>query len=288
MSWFWLAVGAAFFLATSDFLLKRNFSDLPVGQMILVRLSGLLPAGLALLLLAPIPPIKPQFYWSVALALPAEILALYLYNRAIQASPLALSLPFLSFTPLFVAVIGFLVLGESLDGWGLGGIVLVVIGAYTLNLHTIGQGGWSQPIRAIFREKGSWMILLTSLLYAYTLTMCKNAMLGSSPWFMAGVYPSVLAILVVAGMGVAGRLGWDWLRRPWGVAGVGLSTVAMVICHYWALSMAPAAYMIAVKRLSILMAVAYGGVFLKEARLGQHLLAGGLMVGGAVVILLWG
>ena len=41
MSWFWLALGSAFFLATADYLTKRYFSDLPVGQMILVRLTGL-------------------------------------------------------------------------------------------------------------------------------------------------------------------------------------------------------------------------------------------------------
>jgi uncharacterized membrane protein len=46
--------------------------------------------------------------------------------------------------------------------------------------------------------------------------------------------------------------------------------------------------MVAVKRLSIIMAVLYGGVFLKEARLAQHLMASGLMVAGAVVILVLG
>ena len=287
MSWFWLALGAAFFLATADFLTKRWFSDLPLGQMVLVRLVGLVPVCLLLLFMAPVPPVRPAFYWAAGLALPAEAAALFLYLRAIQVSPLALSVPFLAFTPLFVILTGFLILGELPNGQGLGGIVLLVAGAYVLNLHQA-RRGWAAPLKAVTREKGSWMILTVSGIYAYTLALGKKAMLASGPWFMAAVYPLALAALVLLGLGLTRRLGWDWLKRPWAVLGVGLSMAAMMTCHYWSLSLAPAAYMVAVKRLSILMAVIYGGVFLKEARLGQHLLAGGLMVGGAVLILLAG
>jgi hypothetical protein len=46
--------------------------------------------------------------------------------------------------------------------------------------------------------------------------------------------------------------------------------------------------MISVKRLSIIIAMLYGGVFLREARLGQHLLAALLMEVGAVIILICG
>jgi hypothetical protein len=49
-----------------------------------------------------------------------------------------------------------------------------------------------------------------------------------------------------------------------------------------------AAYMISVKRLSLLVVMLYGGIFLGEERLGQHLAAGGAMVAGAALILLWG
>lgn len=56
MSWFWLALASAFCMATADYLTKRHFSDLPLGQMILVRLTGLVPVCLVLLALTPMPP----------------------------------------------------------------------------------------------------------------------------------------------------------------------------------------------------------------------------------------
>ncbi len=91
MIWFWLALGAAFFLATADFLTKRWFSDLPLGQMVLVRLVGLVPVCLLLLFMAPIPPVRPAFYWAAGLALPAEAAALFLYLRASTACQVMVS-----------------------------------------------------------------------------------------------------------------------------------------------------------------------------------------------------
>jgi hypothetical protein len=49
-----------------------------------------------------------------------------------------------------------------------------------------------------------------------------------------------------------------------------------------------AAYMMAVKRLSLLFALLYGGWLLGEARLAQHLAAGCLMLVGSGMILFWG
>ncbi len=287
MTWFWLALGSAFFLATGDFLTKRYFSDLPVGQLILTRLAGFAPVCLLVLILAPLPSLQPSFYWAAGLAIPAEVTALFLYLRAIQISPLALTMPFMALTPLLVIGTGWLFLEELPNSAGLAGLVLVVVGAYVLNLHQI-RRGWAAPLLAVGKERGSLLILVVSALYAYTLSLGKVALAASSPWFMASAYPLILAAVFVVVLAARRQLGWDWLRRPWPALGVGLCMAAMLVCHYWSLTQTPAAYMIAVKRLSIIMAVLYGGVFLKEARLRQHLLASGLMVAGAVVILLLG
>ncbi|MCF8043151.1 MAG: DMT family transporter [Desulfarculaceae bacterium] len=287
MSWFWLALSSAFFLATADYLTKRHFSDLPVGQMVLVRLTGLAPVCLAVLLLNPMPRIEPAFFWAAGLALPAEVAALFLYLRAIQLSPLSLTMPFMAFTPLFVIGTGWLFLDELPTTAGLVGVVLVVAGAYALNLHQV-RRGWSAPLLAVTKEKGSLLALAVSALYGYTLTLGKVALAASGPWFMASLYPLGLALIIVGALAARRQVGWDWLRRPWPALGVGLCMAAMLVSHFWSLSLAPAAYMVAVKRLSIIMAVLYGGVFLKEARLAQHLMASGLMVAGAVVILLAG
>ena len=288
MTWFWLALGSAFFLATGDYLTKRHFSDLPLGQMILVRLTGLgsgVPGGVGP---HPSAAYRPRFLLGRRLG-PAR--------RGRGLVPVFAGHPGLSFgldhaihgfyAALFVLGTGWLFLGELPNAAGLAGVLLVVAGAYVLNLHHA-RYGWAAPLLAVAKEKGSLMALAVSALYGYTIALGKVGLAASGPWFMASIYPLGLAVVIVAVLAARRQLGWDWLRRPWPALAVGFCMAAMLVCHFWALTMAPAAYMVAVKRLSIIMVVLYGGVLLKEARLAQHLMASGLMVAGAVVVLIFG
>jgi len=287
MTWFFLALAAAFFLGTSDYLLKRYFSDLPLGEMVMVRFAGVVPVCIAILLIMPMPEVKPEFWSSMAIALPAELVATFLYAKAIQVSPLSLAQPFLAFTPLFALLTGLLILGESPSWGGFMGIVLLAVGAYGLNIEQM-RDGWAQPIMAVTRERGSWMMLLVAAIYSFTAVLGRRAVLAADPWFMAGVYPLMVSAGVALVLGFSGRLSWSWLKRPWPALALCLVAGGHIVFHFMAISLVQAAYMISVKRLSIIIAMVYGGVFLREARFGQHLLAGLLMEAGAVIILIWG
>jgi len=287
MTWFFLALGAAFSLGTSDYLLKRYFSDLPVGEMVMVRFAGVVPICLAILAFRPMPEVRPEFWSSVAIALPAELVATILYAKAIQVSPLSLAQPFLAFTPLFALLTGFLILGEAPSWMGFAGVALLAAGGYGLNIDQV-RLGWAQPILAVTREKGSWMMLTVAAIYSLTAVLGRRAVLAADPWFMAGLYPLLVSGGVALVLGASGRLSWSWLKRPWPALAVCLAAGAHLVFHFLAISMVQAAYMVSVKRLSIIIAMLYGGVFLREARLGQHLVAAAFMEAGAVLLLIWG
>jgi len=287
MSWFLLALGSAFCVATSDYLIKRHFSDRPTPELVLLRWAGMVPASLVILAVHPWPRVGPEFWPTIGLILPAEVIATFLYLRAIQVSPLALTQPFLAFTPLFALLSGWLILGELPNGPGLVGVLLLAAGAYGLNLHQV-RRGWKGPLWAIAREPGSWMMLIVGAIYAYTAVMGRRAILAADPWFMAGVYPLAVGGSVALVLLVSGRLTWGWLRRPWPALAVSLSVSGLLLGHVLAISLVQAAYMLSVKRTSLLFAMLYGGLLLGEERLGQHLLAGLLLVAGSAIILLWG
>ena len=82
------------------------------------------------------------------------------------------------------------------------------------------------------------------------------------------------------------------IRRLGAMPGRGLVAggllFAHVICHGWAISMTKAVYMIAVKRISILFGVLYGGLFFSERHMFYRVLGTGMMVGGAVLVTLKG
>ena len=112
-----------------------------------------------------IPEIGPGFFPALSWLLPVNLIAIILHFRAIHISPLSLTMPFLSFTPVFVIFTGNLVLGETLKPMGVAGMLLVVLGGYVINLDAA-RHGLLGPVRAIWREPGSALMLAVAALYS--------------------------------------------------------------------------------------------------------------------------
>ncbi len=284
MSWVALALGAAFLSAAEDGVAKATVRA--ASPWIVAWAPFLFGAPFLLILLpgADRGLLDGAFYAATAASLPLEIVAVFLYIHAIQRSPLSLTIPFLSLTPVFTMPISYVLIGEVPGLLGAAGVVLVAIGAYTLNIHAR-HTGWTGPIRAIAREPGSWMMVGVALIYAVTSALGKIAVLHSSPVFFGAVYSLLLAVTVGA---VAARFSpgiWGTVRihvRPLVI--IGALYGAMAVCHFKAIELAPVAYMIALKRTSILFAVILGRVFFRERALRQRLLGALLMLAGAVLI----
>lgn len=288
MYWLALTLLCAFFLASSDAAAKRSLQGASGLELILVRLSlpGLLLAPW--LFLYDLPSLPAVFWGWLALLTPLEILAMWLYVRAIRDYPLALTLPYLAFTPVLVVVTGRLILDERISTVGLFGILLVVAGSWLLNFEPGGRLSAARlvaPLRAIVTNPGSRMMLVTAALYAMTSVGGKAAMqwLPPEPFGMLyfGLVGGVTLILVTAARPGALRV----VRHgPLMVFVVGGLMALMVLTHFMALAEVEAAYMIAVKRTSLLFGMAYGAWLFGERHLGRHLVAGAMMVAGVAVI----
>jgi len=74
------------------------------------------------------------------------------------------------------------------------------------------------------------------------------------------------------------------LRRPRAVLAVAALNGVMIIAHFQAIARVEVAYMVAVKRTSLLFGILYGALVFGEQGLGSHLAAGALMVAGVAVI----
>ena len=198
MEWFWLALLCAFTLASADAATKLWLGGHRIGEITMIRLglTGLLlsPA----LFLQPIPPLPPRFWLWIIVLIPLEILAMLLYTRAIRDHPLSLTLPYLAFTPVFVTVTGWLILGESVSGRGLSGVLLVVTGSWILNLEERKKSDWRSllaPFGAIVRNAGSRWMLLVATIYAFTAVGGKAAM----QWLPPTQFGPLYFLLVGAG-----------------------------------------------------------------------------------------
>jgi drug/metabolite transporter (DMT)-like permease len=286
MSWLLLTLICAFALASSDAVAKRSLAGRDTWDMVLVRL------GLAGLLLVPWlvwrTPAQLTFWGWMAVLAPLEVAAMLLYMRAIRDHALSLTLPYMAFTPVFIVVSGYLVLGEVVSGRGLAGIALVVAGSWLLNFESVGQlrlKSMLAPFRAILRNPGSRMMLLAAAIYAFTAAGSKGAMQEVGSQGFGALYFVLVGSFSLLTITLFRPHAWRVLAEQPGVSLLvaGLMAV-MVITHFAAIAQVEAAYMISVKRTSLLFGILYGALLFNERHLGRHLLAGGLMVAGVALI----
>lgn len=289
MLWITLALATAFFNASAAAVAKRGLSDLRPWEM------GMIPtayAGFFCLLLLPfirIPELDAAFWWAWGLTLPLMVAALYFQYSAIQRSPLSLTMPYLSFTPAIVILTGFLILEEVLNWWGILGVLSIAAGGYVLNVELGSGRGLADPVKAVFREPGSWRMLVTATIFSVTGVFGRMGVLHSSPMFFGlTVLPGLGLLFVLTGVATRqARLSSMW-QKPRVAAMAGLCVALEIICHHFAIGLAKAAYMLAVKRLNTLISVIYGGVVFKERNIAVRLTGTLLMFLGVAIIGLLG
>ncbi|NOY38718.1 MAG: EamA family transporter [Nitrospirae bacterium] len=285
-SWVFLSFISAFSLATSDALTKKALRLDNEYLVAWLRLVFSLPPLVLLLLFIPVPELDRTFYLSFFCALPLEILALILYIKALRISPMSLTLPFLSLTPIFLIVFSRVIVGESVSLKGAVGIILIATGGYSLNITSVRKGFFA-PIKAIARERGSVYMIIVAMIYSITSSLGKLAIEHSSPLFFGATYFIVVTVCFTPLVYInfnkhpVGRV----LRRQIGsVILPGLFYSAMIVSHMLAMSLARVAYMIAIKRSSLLIGSIYGFIFFREGNIRERLFGAALMFTGFVLI----
>ena len=295
MIWVGYALLSAFSLATADALSKRcllaealrsvstGMSD--VYLMAWARLLFAVPWLLLLLFFIDIPSLAPGFWWTIALMVPLELLALVLYVKALQVSPLSLTLPFLSLTPVFLLGTALVILGEIPSRVGAAGMFCVVAGAFLLHAHAWKEG-WLAPLRLIWSEPGSRYMIIVAFLYSVTSSLGKQAIFSSSPVFFALIY--FLVLLCAFTPIVMGVVGWRELRnvckRDYVL--IGWFEALMMVFHVLAIVQVQVSYMIAVKRTSMLFGLGYGAWWFGERELAGRLWGSLVMLCGVVLMVL--
>lgn len=285
-SWLWLVLGltSSLAVALADLVTKRSFGDLAPATMALASWAFAVPFLAVAALYISWPPLDRTFWLVVVLALPLEYLATYLYMRALKVCHLSLCIPFLAFTPVFLIFTGRFILGEVLDPSGWAGLALIAVGSYVLGLGGV-PFTLKEPFRVLAREPGARLMLAVAAIYSITAALGKLAILHSGPAFFGVFYPTVFSGILLAGYPLSrAREGRTLMARcGWGFL-LGAVVAGSIMCHVYALNIAPAAYLIGVKRLSILFSVLLGGLLLRERPLLPRLLAAVFMVAGVALI----
>ena len=286
MSWIYFALLAALSESLKDLLSKQGLRSVSPQLAALAAGATPIPILLSIVLFTDsVPLLGPRYGWALLIGGTLNILALFQFMRALQSSDLSLAIPFVSFTPLFLLITSPFLVGDIPTTQDIVGIFCIVGGAYVLHIQSI-HHGFLAPLFAIFREPGPRRMLSVAFIYSLTSNFDKIGVQNSSPLFWSLSISSVMTIGFVfllrflPGKNIAAP-------RPTTLVVlllVGLFQTIGLLVHNTALSLGPVPSVIAIKRSSILFAVMWGWMFLKEKYVGERLIGAVLMMIGVVVL----
>ena len=225
-------------------------------------------------------------YWPPAVASMAmNALANVFFMRSVQLSPLSRTVPLLSLTPVFGAVVAIPLLGEVPGTMHWAGILLVVLGAVVLN-SDLADSWW----RSISREKGAPYMVAVAVLWAFSTALDKRALGYASPaahaFLLSGGSATILLSWILA-RGKQSELR-DVLSAPKALlAGLIGFAVAALALQMVALQWLWVAVIETLKRaFGVVGSVVFGRLFFGEPITGRKVAAMGLMVAGTALLAL--
>jgi drug/metabolite transporter (DMT)-like permease len=162
---------------------------------------------LAVAVLRGIPPLRPDLPVAVAVTVTINIVATVLMYRALASTDLSLCMPMLAFTPVFLILTSFLILGELPTVTGAAGILMVACGAYLLNLEYVEgrPAGLSTPFRTLRWDRGVQSMLVVSFLFSISVNFDKQVVENSDTVFGSVIVFLLLGLAFLVITATAGR-----------------------------------------------------------------------------------
>ena len=206
------------------------------------------------------------------------------FIHSIRLSPLSRTIPLLSLTPAFTALMAIPLLGEVPSRAQTVGILLVVAGAIALNCDAKVR----HPLSGLLHEKGALVMVGVALLWSLSGPLDKLALTHASVLFHALVMTFGVAVGALLILWLQGRL--DALRgarsHTWLLVGSMIAVTLALLFQLLAIKGVFVSLVEAFKRsLGSLMAVVLGRVVFGEGVRPVQVVAVLVMMAGVVLIL---
>ncbi len=289
MTWLLYSLLTAGFESLKDVASKQGLKQLDeyvvAFASMAISVLGLLPA----VLWDGIPELKLAFWGALVAGGLLTLVAFTLYIRAIKIADLSLTVPLVTLTPLFMMVTSPLIVQEY-PSWADGvGALLLVVGAYVLNIQGREEGFWA-PLRQLVANPGSRLMLWVAVIWSVTSNIDKVGVVSSSPLMWALSLFAFIALGLLPIVWVRSRR-QDRTKQLWLLRAnaktlllAGGFQALAVGFQMVAIEMVPVTQVIAIKRMSALFSVLLGNLIFREKGLRERALGAAIMVGGVVMM----
>lgn len=289
MEWYLVALVAAFFSACAAILEKKIlFREKALSLSFILGLFNLILAIPFFFFIdygmVSYSALGVLFFKSVLGAL-----AFLLVMQGIKSLEISEALPLLVLTPGLVAFFAWIFLGDSLKIIEIVGMIFLLFGTYILQINRR-RGIWA-PVKAFIKTKEHYYIFGALILFTTTSVLDKallggfkvplNAFFGFQHLFFAFVF-LLLALVYSNKKELRNSFKFSWSL-------IGVLAVVTIIYRYsylYAVKIAPVALVLSIKRVSVFFAVLIGGTLFQDRNLLRRVVAAGMMIIGAVLIIM--
>lgn len=212
-----------------------------------------------------------------------------LYWKAIQQTDLSLFLPIvLSATPLFLLITSPLMLYDAPSVWGFIGVITTVVGVYIINLEHRERGFWA-PLLEIGRNRGLKYGVVVAGVWSITSNLDSMLVDASSPiTYITIMYIAMTLVLLPVAWHRRARQPWRGSSTALALIGTGIASAFAHLYQMLAIVEGMVPYVLTLKRTSVLFAILWAVLFLKEKKFRQRFAGGLIIVAGAVIVIVLG
>ena len=246
-----------------------------------------LPFLLPFLLFIDIPPIYSMYWVALVVGGILNVATSVLYMKAIEHSDLSITVPMVTLTPMFLLITSPILVGEIPSITGVVGVLLIVVGSYTLNISDAKKGFW-KPFKSLVTEKGPRYMMAVAFIWSVSSNFDKIGIKASSPLFWAITVNVFIAIAMIPIVIVKVKSNISQIfHKAKLLMPIGIFGALTLIFQMHAIELANVAYVISIKRVSVVLAVIAGFLIFKEKGFKSRLLGVVLMLMGVALISLY-
>jgi drug/metabolite transporter (DMT)-like permease len=214
----------------------------------------------------------------------------HLFNgRAYRSGDLSLTYPLAQTSMFWVPIWGVLILGEKVSGFGLAGIGLILLGAYTIQLRAL---AWSEVVRPFrnLRDPGVMAALAAGFIYSVGSVIDKTGVMLYSAFHFTYLLVAFMLLFMTLNIMRAkyrGRIMAEFRNSRLLVLAAGPVMMGSFFAFRYGLKLAPMSYAVPVRQVSLLIGVLIGVLFLGEA-CGRIRLSATLLILAGVALIRFG
>jgi drug/metabolite transporter (DMT)-like permease len=286
MTWFILAFASAVFSALSTLAEKKSLFSMDALDFSYIISVVTLVFSIPFFIMAPVQQGITTSLIILFVKTALNAAAFLFVMLSIKNLELSEALPLLAISPALVAILAFFFIGDVLNIYEWAGIFLIVAGTYILELKMASSGIFG-PFKILFKTSKYGYVLGAVALFTITSLADRILLKGYKlpPYtFMAYqqlFYGIIFLVIVLYKRKSAVASFISVNKETWlFILVVAVLTVAYRYTQIAAVKLAPVGLVLAVKRLSILIAIIIGGKLFHEQHLKRRILAAVIILAG--------